>query len=246
MSNEKFTWSIPGGRVQRLSEAAFSAEHTLIAGTTGSGKSVLLNGMIRDLLRLYAPGEASLVLIDPKAMELEGFRCLPHTIGYTDTEQGAERVLRQVLELMARRNRYCKEHGLRRYNGGAVYVVIDELHPLATGEHKKTFRRLLSLLLTQARAANIHIIAATQIPNRASLPADIVSLFTLRIGLGTMDGIESKQIIGIKGCEELPPHGLALVRYNRTVQAVEIPMTDEAELMKLVSYWTEQNARRSA
>ena len=234
------TWQVPGGRVQRLSEAVFSAEHTLIAGTTGSGKSVLLNGIVRDFLRTHAPGEGSLVLIDPKQMELSEFSYLPHCIGYADTEDGAERLLMAVQAKMAERNRYCKERRIREYPGGDIYIIIDELLPLTTGSRKATINRLLSTILTQARAARIHVIAATQLPNRASVPANIVSLFTLRIGLRMVSSIESRQTIGVKGCESLPLHGTALVLRGPVLSAVNIPMTDRREVAELVSFWERQ------
>lgn len=227
----------PGGSVLKLSEAVLSAEHTLIAGATGSGKSVLLNAIIRDLLKTCGPAEAELVLIDPKMGELSDYRELPHTIGFAEGVEEAEDVLRSVVDLMARRNVYRRERGQRFYPGAAVYVIIDELYPLTMGANKREMSRLLALLLTQARASNIHVIACTQLPNRACIGA-IASQFTMRIGLGTTDAIESRQVIGTGGCEELPAHGLALVKKDRMLHAVNIPMTDYDEVRELVRYWT--------
>ena len=229
---------VPGGRYMRLSEAIFKAEHTLIAGTTGSGKSVLLSTTIRDFLRLYSPGEAELVLLDPKQMELDEYRDLPHVIGYADTELDCKRILAALVELMAERNRWCKANRTKTYPGAAVYVMIDELYPLTMGQHAREIKRLLSLLLTQSRAANIHLVACTQLPNRAAIPANIVALFTMRIGLRTMSSIESRQTIGIAGCEKLPLHGTALVANGPTLSAVNIPMIDYNELNELINYWT--------
>ena len=231
-------YRVPGGQILKLSDAIFSAEHTLIAGTTGSGKSVLLNGIVRDLLKTHAPSEAELILLDPKYMELDEFKNLPHVLGYADTPADCESVLRSTVELMSRRNRWCKQNGKKTFTGPAVYVLIDELYPLTTGANKREMIGLLSLLLTQARAANIHIVACTQLPNRASLPANVVSLFTMRIGLRTVSSIESRQIIGISGCESLPLHGTALVLRGPSISAVSIPLTDEHEVKDIVNYWT--------
>lgn len=237
-TEQTITWHVPGGQVMNLSKAVFEDVHTLIAGTTGAGKSVLLNGLLRDFLRLYAPCEAGLMLIDPKQLELDYLRKLPHCEGYADTHEGALALLENALEIMNLRNRYCKENGLRSYPGKALYIIIDELHPLATGKYKAKFRQTLSLLLTQARAANIHVIALTQIPNRAALPADIVSLFTFRIGLHTLSPIESRQIIGVKGCEALPKHGTAYVLRGGELLTTHIPMTDYDEVQELINYWS--------
>jgi len=232
------TWTVPGGEVSNLSKMVFDAEHTLIAGTTGAGKSVLLNGVLRDLLRSKAPCEARLYLIDPKALELDYLRELPHVDGYADTDAGALELLERVAELMRTRNNYCKEHHLRSYPGRAAYVIIDELHPLMTREQGAKIRRVLSLLLTQARAANIHIVALTQCPNRKALPADVVSLFTLRIGLRTTSPIESRQVVGVAGCEKLPRHGRVLISNGPDLLTCRVPMTDYAEVDELVAYWT--------
>lgn len=234
----KKDYIVPGGSYQRLSEAVFKAEHTLIAGTTGSGKSVLLSTLMRDFLRLYAPHEAALVLLDPKLVELEQYRDLPHVIGYADTNKGCESILADVVELMAERNRWCKNHKQRRYPGTQVYIIIDELFPLVMGDCGRNIKRLLALLLTQARSAGIHFIACTQLPNRRTLPAEIVSLFTFRIGLRMLSSIESRQTIGVAGCEQLPLHGTALVLNGPTVSAVNIPMINYSEVDDLVSYWT--------
>ena len=238
-----FFWKVPGGEVARLSMLALNAEHTLVAGTTGSGKSVLLNGILRDLLRTKAPCEAKLYLIDPKALELDYLRELPHTCGYADTDAGALRILEEAAELMKSRNDYCKQHHLRSYPGAAAYVVIDELHPLMTRELGSKIRRVLSLLLTQARAANIHIIALTQCPNRKALPADVVSLFTLRIGLRCADKIESRQIVGTGDCYTLPKHGTVIDKYGVDYTSCRVPMVDYDEVDALVSYWTSASCK---
>ena len=152
----RVNWYVPGGQYLKLSKAVFEQPHTLIAGATGSGKSVLLNGIMRDFLRLYAPSEAELMLIDPKQLELDYLKKLPHVIGYADNEDEIMSLLLSALEIMAARCRYCKTNGLRFYPGKALYIVIDELLPLMTGAKKGEFQRVLGLLLTQARAANIH------------------------------------------------------------------------------------------
>ena len=235
---EAVTWTVPGGEVRELSKMVFDAEHTLIAGTTGAGKSVLLNGVLRDLLRSKAPCEARLYLIDPKALELDYLRELPHVDGYADTDEGALELLERVAELMRSRNNYCKERHLRKYPGRAAYVVIDELHALMTQELKAKIRPVLSLLLTQARAANIHIVALTQCPNRKALPADVVSLFTLRIGLRCADKIESRQIVGTGDCYLLPRYGKVIIKYGPDYMTSRVPMTDDSEVDELVAYWT--------
>lgn len=237
-SYDNVRWHVPGGDVRKLSQAVFGAEHTLIAGTTGSGKSVLLNGIMRDFLRSYAPCECELLLIDPKLVELDYLKRLPHCKGYADSSSSAASLLRTAVAEMQRRNQVTKQQHLRSYPGRELFIVIDELHPLLISESAVDIKHSLTLLLTQARSARIHVIACTQVPNRKTIPADIVSLFTMRIGLRCVDAIESRQIIGAKGCEMLPRYGKAIVRWNCDMLSATIPMTDYSEVEDLVRYWT--------
>lgn len=240
------TWYTPGGDVQRLSEMVFDAEHTLIAGTTGCGKSTLLHGIIGDLLRLYAPCEVKLALIDLKLVELSRYSGLPHTMAYADTDERAVAVLRQVEVEMMRRYQVMRSNDLDKWNGTKIFVVIDELAPLMIKASRKDALPVLQNILQLGRAAGIRVIACTQAPNRKVIPAELVLNFSMRIGMRCLSPIESRQIVGQSGCEALPLHGKALVVYGCEVLSARIPNTDRADIADLVDYWQSDAAYSAA
>lgn len=237
INNYSESWRIPGGDVKNLSMAVIRSEHTLIAGTTGCGKSTLMNGIISDLLKAKSPEQAQLVLIDPKRLELGYLKDLPHVIRYTDEIPGAIAALTWCVSEMDRRYKLTQAKHLRRWDGADLYIIIDELHPLVMSEQRGEAWRLLSLLLTQGRASGIHVIAETQCPNRACLPNTVVPLFTTRIGMRCLSAIESRQVVGIKGCEMLPKHGRAIVQYDGELHNIRVGLTDYDELEMLCGYW---------
>lgn len=238
-SNNKpkiMSWNIPGGTVYKLHEAMFSSDHTLISGTTGSGKSDILNGFLCSFLRCYAPSEALLILIDPKGLDLQKFSKLPHCIGYSNTALESVRLLRNAVNTMRKRIQYCIQNRVKKYEGASIYIVIDELYPLMVSIYKDEIKKLLSLILLQGTYPKIHIIASTLLPNQTVLPNNAAA-FSMRIGLSCVSDIESKQIIGRKGCENLPKNGKALVYYNSTVQEVDISKTNDNEVDQMIDYW---------
>lgn len=243
---ERVAWHIPGGEVQKLSIAVLGAEHCLIAGTTGCGKSTLLHGIMGDLLKINAPSDARLVLIDPKRVELSRYKGLPHCKSYTQTPEGAVAVLREVEVEMMSRYTSMERQGVDTFCGGKIYVVIDELAPLMISEKAREIRWLLQNVLQLGRAAGVHVIACTQAPNRKIIPAELVLNFSMRIGMRCLSPIESRQIIGAKGCEVLPRYGKALVAYYSEMRTASIPNTDRAEVAELVDYWQSGRSRRTA
>lgn len=241
----KIVWHCPGGKYQPLLyDDILNQAHVLIAGTTGAGKSVLINSLMYNAL-FDAPSEKMFILIDPKKTELYPYRNLPHTIAYYDTPEAAVTGLQAALDLIDKRMVSARKQGQRSYNGAAVYIIIDELGDLAFSDKRAV--KLLSQIAMIGRAANVHIIGATQCPNRKTLPAEIVANCPARIGLRCRDRIESRQIIGAAGAEDLPRygHGIYISPERMEPELIAIPYTDEALLQWIIDFWMQQKAQNT-
>ena len=141
----------------RLSERP----HLLIAGATGSGKSVALNGIITSLLMTRSPFRCQFVLIDPKKVELADYASLPPVARYASDHPDIVRALQWAVEETDRRFTVMQTQGAREYDGSDLYVIIDELADLMVSIKKETLP-LLQRLAQIGRAARVHIIACTQ------------------------------------------------------------------------------------
>lgn len=202
---------------------------------TGSGKSVLLNGLIHNLIQ-QSPEQCRLYLIDPKKIGLAKFQHLPHVDGYaTDTTdiidmmQEILDLMHQCYEMMSEWDEISKET--------PVYVMIDELADLMINGGSQ-FWKLLQSLNQLCRAANIHVIAATQSPAKKIIPAEITINFTCKIALHCDDTTQSRQILGVPGAELLPKHGKALLKIDgKEIQKISIPYLDSETLKASVEAW---------
>ena len=235
-------WKAPGAAFSEVSNRALTAEHTLIAGATGCGKSTFIHSIMYAALAQYTPEQSKFVLIDPKSVELMRYRKLPHTIQYTDTEAGAVDALEYVQGLMVARYQIMKRADRELWteaDGAQIYVVIEELSDLMVCPVAKQIRLAIQRLTQKGRAAGIHIIAATQAPSRKIIPAEITLNFTARFALACESVIESKQVIGQAGAEDLPDHGEAIYKYRRRIEKVALPFVQKPEVMELVNYWTQ-------
>lgn len=209
-----------------------SAPHTLIAGTTGSGKSNVLNGILRELMETRTPQEAQFILIDPKRVELSPYKRTEYCMGYTAEVLPAIGYLDTAIDLIESRYQQMETAGTKDYIGTNVYIVIDELADLMISPQSRTFSLKLQKILQIGRASAVHVIAATQAPNRGIIPANVVLNFTNRVALRCLAGIESRQIINQNGAEELPKYGKALYLSPDGIKRVDIPLTpDNSELI---------------
>lgn len=202
--------------------------HTLIAGTTGSGKSVALNSILVNTLlddrrNLYA-------FIDLKRVELADYKALPNCIGYAVYEDEAIRLLDSVIYRME--TRFENMVGKETFEPD-VYVVIDELADLV--ENKGVLERLIKIGRL-GRAAHIHLIAASQDPSRRTLKAQLVQNFTCRLALRCISSIESRQVLGISGAELLTGHGKGILRDPNGIRNIRIPKTDDEDILDVINY----------
>lgn len=226
----------PTGTIYRLYADMLTQGHVLIAGTTGSGKSVVLNGLISTVL-FDGPGSKSMVLIDPKRVELVAFKNVPHCIGYASELEEISELLDRVLLTMDSRYQQMAAKGLKTWDKGTIYVMIDELADLVLGS-PDILRKLVRIGCV-GRAAGIYQIACTQVPNRKILPAELQVNFPAQLALRCRTKIESRQVIQIPGAEKLPLYGSGLYWTPKllNVQRVTIPKIPDAEITRLINHW---------
>lgn len=243
------TWNTPEITYSRLYADMLNQIHILIAGSTGSGKSTVVNGMIHAALR-NSPVKVGFILIDPKGCELGEYAALPHVIDYANRPQDIPRALRGAVALMNNRLADMKRRRLREYDGSDVYVIIDELMPIMTRpDIKRACYSTLLDLLALARAAHIHVIACTQSPVSAVIPTPLKCNFDARLALRTVSAQDSKNIIGARGCECLPNPVIEHRAEGYYMRGPEItryllPRVEDTERRRIIDYWTHARPRR--
>lgn len=233
-------WYSPTGYYDTLQEIILSDTHVLIAGCTGSGKSVLLNSLIHTAL-LRNPAQVGFALIDPKRIDLVQYRDLPHTDIYRSDPHECYLLLKNVLDLIERRYKHVQ-------NGGAMpkremYVIIDELADLMT-VNKKEIMPVLQRILQTGRAANVHVIACTQCPIVQVIPTQLKVNFTLCVGLHTRSAQDSRNIIGRNGCEQLPRYGKCILALPDGWKMADVRKIPDEEIGSRIAWWAAQRTKR--
>ncbi|MBQ2096350.1 MAG: DNA translocase FtsK, partial [Firmicutes bacterium] len=196
--------------------------HLLIAGTTGSGKSVCQNAMILSMLYKATPDEVKLILIDPKSVELSGYKGIPHLLipVVTKPDKASAALGWAVGEMEERYNKFMEENvrDLESYNetvraNGEEYkvmpqivIIIDELADLIMTA-QNSVEDSICRLAQKARAAGIHMVIATQRPSTDILTGVIKANVPSRIALSVSNGIDSRVILDMTGAEKLLGHG---------------------------------------
>jgi len=241
----KYTYTLPDGLYYKpyLIDMVEN-NHTLIAGMTGSGKSVLENDIMYALLCTKFPdGEngARFILIDPKKVELNCYKDLPHTIMYADDIEKTLSALNYVRQIIDNRLQTMQRLGERKFRGCPIYVIIDELVDLMTSKQAKTITQLIADSISIARATGVYFLMLTQAPNRKILRAEIVLNCSCRCALFCRDPQESRQIIGDSSACDLPKHGLGIVQDGIERYQISIPMYSDEEIDEIVRHWTKQH-----
>ena len=238
----KKEWTTPEGAYYTLYGDMLKQPHLLIAGATGSGKSVVINGLVYAALH-DSPARVELILIDPKRVELVDYKTLPHTIKYASEPGNMVQALEKAMEITESRYKAMQRDRVKKYNGGAVYVIIDELADLMT-TNRRQVQPLLQRLCQIGRAANVHVIAATQCPLSSVIPTPIKVNFDARVALRTRSAQDSRNILGVKGCELLPRYGQGYYMTPDGLTLYNIPMQDPADIAHIVKYWHRARPRR--
>lgn len=214
---------------------ALAQPHLLIAGATGSGKSVLVNGLIYTAL-FKSPQRVQFILIDPKRVELIQYKRLPHTIAYASEPMDMVSALQKAMSICEQRYKRMQRKRQRKSTESDIYVIIDEYADLIT-TNRKAVEPLIQRLAQIGRAANIHIVLCTQCPLASVINTKIKVNFDARFALRTRSAQDSRNILGIAGCERLPKYGYGYYMTPAGVHKIEIPLFTDAELTESVNYW---------
>ena len=224
----------------------YSMPHLLIAGTTGSGKSVCINTIILSLLYKYTPEKCNLILIDPKMLELSAYEGIPHLLCPVITEsKKATAALGWAVKEMESRYKLMTSVGVKNIDGynskhkkhmPYIVVVVDEMSDLMLIAGKE-IENYIQRLSQMARAAGIHIIMATQRPSVDVITGTIKANFPTRISFQVSSKIDSRTILGEQGAELLLGKGdmLFMSSANRIVR-IHGPYVSESEIEKVNSY----------
>lgn len=231
------TMTTPGGKCPVIYSDMAKQTHLLIAGKTGAGKSVVINGIIYSLLIDSFPENARFIFVDPKRVELSQYIRIPHCMMYASEPGQPAQALKIGLTEIENRYKAMQRAGQRKYTGGAVYIIIDELADLMTTARQEIVP-LIQRIAQIGRAANVHIIAATQCPLAKIIPTEIKVNFDAILGLKTATKQHSRNIIDMAGCENLPPYGYGYYITPRGMSLEKLPLVQETELARVVKSWT--------
>ncbi len=224
--------------------------HLLIAGTTGSGKSVCINTIILSLIYKHTPDICKFILIDPKMLELSTYEGIPHLLCPVITEaKKAASVLGWVVKEMESRYRLMTKVGVRNIDGynekhkvkmPYIVVIVDEMSDLMLVAGKE-IENYIQKLSQMARAAGIHIIMATQRPSVDVITGTIKANFPTRISFQVTSKIDSRTILGEQGAEQLLGKGdmLYMSSANR-ITRIHAPYVSEIEIDKVNNFLRNQ------
>jgi S-DNA-T family DNA segregation ATPase FtsK/SpoIIIE len=244
---------------QDVAGQPFSADlsrmpHLLIAGATGSGKSVCVNAIITSLLSNATPAEVKLILIDPKRVELAQYKGLPHLLTEVIVEpEKAVNALKWTVQTMEGRYHEFAQRGVRNiagYNEALrageprmpyIVVVIDELADLmmvSAYEVEATVTRIAQL----ARATGIHLVVATQRPSVQVITGLIKANIPSRIAFAMTSGVDSRTILDTVGAEDLLGRGDMLYQPIDAPRAVRLQgvLVTDPEIEELARHWRAQ------
>ena len=237
----KRIYATPAGERSRLYAEMLSQPHLLIAGATGSGKSVVINGIIHAAL-FNSPAQVQFILIDPKRVELVEYKRLPHVLCYASEPDTMITALEYAMALTEDRYKAMQRKRVRMFDGADIYVIIDELADLMTTQ-KRLVTPLLQRLCQIGRAARVHVIAATQCPLATVIPTPIKVNFDARLGLRTRSAQDSRNILGITGCEQLPRYGNGIYMTPEGLALYSLQMIPDADRENMIEYWTGKQGR---
>jgi S-DNA-T family DNA segregation ATPase FtsK/SpoIIIE len=252
------------GRIQTAELNAMP--HLLIAGSTGSGKSVAINAFIMSILYKATPDQVRLILVDPKRLELGNYEGVPHLYTPIITEPKlASNALRNAVREMERRLKVLAEKGVRNimqynelFDSGStpslfddgteekplpyIVIIIDELADLMMLDGSNV-EESITRLAQMARAVGIHLVLATQRPSVDVITGLIKANFPSRMSFRVATKIDSRTILDANGAEALLGRGdmLYLPNGSSRLHRVHAPFVTEKEIAAVVEFWKKQS-----
>lgn len=243
MKNNSSVWYTPTGHIYKLYIDMLLQDHLLIAGATGSGKSVILNGMISTAL-YNSPTETKLILIDPKRVELNSYKQLPHVISYASENDDIIKVLHDAINIMENRYKRMEERREKLSSEPHIYIIVDEFADLMT-TCKKAVLPMFCRLAQLGRASKIHLVLATQRPTVDIINGQIKVNINSRIALRCPTAQDSRNIIERNGAEKLPLFGWGYYLKPCSCELHKIPKVDDDEIQRLIDWWEIQYEKPS-
>ena len=233
--------------------------HLLVAGATGTGKSVFLNTLLISLIYKYSPEELRIILVDPKVVEFSLFRGMPNLMFdeiFTDTAKVCS-MLEWAVEEMEERYLKLREvlaKNIEEYNSymekkkgkkmPKILIIIDEFADLMNSSaERKLMENKISRLAAKARAAGIHLIMATQRPSADIMEGSIKTNFTSRIAFKMASATDAMVIMGEAGADKLLGRGDVLFRTSSmpTAERAQGCFVDTPEIERICAYVKENN-----
>lgn len=200
------------------------APHLLVAGMTGSGKSVFTNGLIADLIKRHAPADLCMLMVDPKRVELAAYRDIPHLIAKPVFRvNDALQLMWWAVGEMNRRYEMMSDAGVKtlqqwrdgrqRPNLSPMLIIIDELANMILAD--KGFEKPLVDIASMGRAAGVHLLLATQRPSADVITGLLRANIPTRICFPVQTAVDSRIMLDETGAEKLSKPGEMLIRIPR-------------------------------
>lgn len=227
--------------------------HLLVAGATGSGKSVCINSIIASILYRYSPHQVKLIMVDPKVVELHGYNGIPHLLSPVITKpEPAISSLKWAINEMERRYRLFAQNAARSISGynerqdemtnlPYIVVIIDELADLMMAAGNEVEEAIVRLA-QKARATGIHLVLATQRPSVDVVTGLIKANVPARVCFAVSSQVDSRVVLDSSGAEKLLGKGDMLYQAPDLGKMVRVQgvFVSDLEINRLVDFWKKQ------
>lgn len=218
-------------------------EHILIGGMSGSGKSYLISELMHTALT-KSPNEISFMIADAKRVDMREFKDLPHVIEYEQDYKSILQMLKRANAIMEQRYQIMEKQGVKMWQGGKIYVIVEELLDLMQSEFGKAIQKEMLSLLCLGRASRVLVISATQTIHRTVLGMLPIN-FQFTVALHTKSATDSRMLIGQAGAELLPKYGKAVFSNRKGIYIQDILASAEEDKQDRINWWLSQRRKRA-